>query len=226
MLQSRYKSYLNKGRRRVYLFLLLVLVIVSIPYFYIEKNIRPKIIAISEIRARLIATKVINEAVSEKIARGSFDNLLDIKTDNTGKVSVVQANTVEMNRLAVETSIAVQKELEEMKARRIRIPLGDVFGSQIFADYGPSFNISILPEGSVGVDFTTEFIEAGINQTRLKIYLIVKTRLQIIIPFASEQTDVSISIPVSETIIVGDVPESYIRIPRNEDNEFLRIVPD
>ena len=226
MLQSRYKSYLNKGRRRVYLFLLLVLVIVSIPYFYIEKNIRPKIIAISEIRARLIATKVINEAVSEKIARGSFDNLLDIKTDNTGKVSVVQANTVEMNRLAVETSIAVQKELEEMKARRIRIPLGDVFGSQIFAYYGPSFNISILPEGSVGVDFTTEFIEAGINQTRLKIYLFVKTRLQIIIPFASEQTDVSISIPVSETIIVGDVPESYIRIPRNEDNEFLRIVPD
>ena len=129
-----------------------------------------------------------------------------------------------MNRLAVETSIAIQKELEDMKTRKIKIPIGNVFGSQLFADYGPSINISVQPAGSVNVDFTTEFIEAGINQTRLKIYLIVKTKIQIIIPFAGEKIDVSTHVPVSETIIVGDVPESYISIPK-DNNDFLKIVP-
>ena len=117
-----------------------------------------------------------------------------------------------------------QKELEDIKTKHIKISIGNIIGSQIFADIGPYININIQPAGSVSVNFTTEFIEAGINQTRLKIYMAVNTKVQIIVPFAGDKVDVSTNIPVSETIIVGDVPESYISIPK-ENNDFLKVVP-
>ncbi|HYE80527.1 MAG TPA: sporulation protein YunB, partial [Clostridia bacterium] len=52
-----------------------------------------------------------------------------------------------------------------------------------------------------------DFAEAGINQTRLKIYLMVRTDVQIIVPLASNKIDVTTHIPISETIIVSDVSE-------------------
>ena len=215
-----YNSSFRKRRKKILIFIFFLLVITIFFYTYIESSIRPKIIAMSEIKVRLLATQAINEAVAKKIALNEFNNLVNIKTDNVGKITLVQANTVEMNRLAVETSIAIQKELEDIKTKDISISIGNVLGSQIFADTGPRIKINIQPAGSVHVDFTTEFLEAGINQTRLKIYLKVNTKVQIIIPFTGEKIDVSTNIPVSETIIVGDVPESYINIPRNIKNDF------
>lgn len=215
----------KKRRKKILIFTFFLLAITIFFYTYIESSIRPKIIAMSEIKVRLLATQAINEAVAKKIALNEFNNLVNIKTDNVGKITLVQANTVEMNRLAVETSIAIQKELEDIKTKDISISIGNVLGSQIFADTGPRIKINIQPAGSVHVDFTTEFLEAGINQTRLKIYLKVDTKVQIIIPFTGEKIDVSTHIPVSETIIVGDVPDSYINIPKDNNNDFLKIVP-
>jgi sporulation protein YunB len=87
------------------------------------------------------------------------------------------------------------------------IPISNIFGSLVFANSGPRISVNIQPAGTVNVDFYTDFEEAGINQTRLKIYLIVKTDVQIIAPLASNKIDVTTHIPVSETIIVSDVPK-------------------
>jgi flavoprotein len=67
--------------------------------------------------------------------------------------------------------------------------------------------VEIQPAGTVNVDFYTDFQAAGINQTRLKIYLVAKTDVQIIAPLASNKVDVITHIPVSETIIVNDVSQ-------------------
>ncbi|MDD4833867.1 MAG: sporulation protein YunB [Lutispora sp.] len=221
-----YSSHsLKKKRRFLFLFTLIIFFLILYFYIYLENNIGPKIVAMSEIKARLLATQAINDAVSKKVATDAFGNLVNIKTDNIGKVTMVQANTVEMNRLAVETSLSIQNELENIKTRVVSISIGNVLGSQIFADTGPKFNIRIQPAGSVNVDFITEFSEAGINQTRLKIYLKVNTKVQIVVPFAGDKIDVSTNVPVSETIIVGDVPESYINLPQGSANKFLDLVP-
>ncbi|HWR62076.1 MAG TPA: sporulation protein YunB, partial [Clostridia bacterium] len=173
----------------------------------VERNIKPTIVAMSEISARLIATEAINEAVSNKIGNNTFDHLVDYKTDNNGRISLIQANTVLMNKLAAETSMDIQKEIKEIGITYLKIPISSIFGSQIFANTGPRINVDIQPAGTVHVDFYTDFEEAGINQTRLKIYLIVKTDVQIIIPLASNTVDVTTHIPVSETIIVSGVPD-------------------
>jgi sporulation protein YunB len=170
-----------------------------------ERNIKPTILAMSEINARLIATQAINDAVISKASSNTFSHLVDYKTDNNGRISLIQANTVEMNKLAVQTSNEILKKIKEIGSTELKIPISSIFGSHIFANTGPKISVSIQPAGTVNVDFFTDFEEAGINQTRLTIYLIVKTDVLIIVPLARNKVDVTTHIPVSETIIVIDV---------------------
>ncbi|HYE83674.1 MAG TPA: sporulation protein YunB, partial [Clostridia bacterium] len=190
------------GKRKFFISIVLLFIMLVYSYYILERNIKPTILAMSEINARLIATQAINEAVRSKIGVNSFDNLVDFKTDNSGRVSLIQANTVQMNKLASETSIEILKEISEIGITDLKIPISSILGSQIFANTGPRISVDIQPAGTVNVDFYTDFAEAGINQTRLKIYLMVRTDVQIIVPLASNKIDVTTHIPISETIIV------------------------
>lgn len=220
-MKYRFSKYKRKFK---FIYILFFLFIFFLIYTSIEKNIKPTMIAMSEIKARQIATQVISDAVNQKIMNNTFSNLVDVKLDSTGKVTMVQANTVEMNKLAVATSIAIQDEIRGIGVNNLKIPISNILGSQVFSNIGPTIKINILPAGSVDVDFNTEFQEAGINQTRLTIYLIVKTQVQIVVPLASEKIEVSSHIPVSETIIVGEVPESYINVPK-DNNDYMNFIP-
>lgn len=197
----------RSGKRKFFLGIIVLFIMFIYSYYIVERNIKPTILAMSEINARLIATEAINEAVRKKIGSNSFDHLVDYKTDNNGKISLIQANTVQMNKLASETSMEILEEIKQIGVTDLKIPISSVFGSQIFANAGPRINVNIQPAGTVNVDFFTDFAEAGINQTRLKIYLLVKTDVQIVVPLASNKIDVTTQIPVSETIIVSGVAE-------------------
>jgi len=214
----------KKNKKIALIMLITVFLLITFSYYIVEKDIKPTIQAMSEIKARLTATRIISEAVSQKIMTDSFSNVLNIRTDNQGKITMVQSNTVEMNKLAFEISIAIQNQLKDIELSELKIPIGSVFGSQIFANTGPYINIDIKPAGSVNIDFKTEFDQAGINQTRFTVYLIVKAVVQIIVPLVSNSIEVSSHIPVVETIIVGDVPESYINVPSNNQN-YLDLIP-
>ena len=201
----------QKGsKKKFFLSVMLLAIMLIYSYYVVERNIKPTILAMSEINARLIATQAINEAVNSKIGNNTFNHLIDFETDNNGRISLIQANTAQMTRLAAETSLEIQKEIEEIGITDLKIPISSIFGSQVFANTGPKISVTIQPAGTVNVDFYTDFEEAGINQTRLKIYLKVRTDVQIIVPLASNKVDVTTHIPVSETIIVDDVSERKI----------------
>ncbi|HNR04846.1 MAG TPA: sporulation protein YunB [Bacillota bacterium] len=195
------------GRKKLFLSFILLIIISIYSYYIVERNIRPTILAMSEINARLIATQAINEAVRSKVITDSFSKLIDYKTDNNGRISLIQANSAQMTKLAAETSIEILNEIKKIGITDLKIPMSSIFGSQLFANTGPVIGVNIRPAGSVNVDFFTDFEEAGINQTRLKIYLTVKTDVQIVVPLGSNKIDVTTHIPVSETIIVSEVSE-------------------
>ncbi|MBS3994422.1 MAG: sporulation protein YunB [Alkaliphilus sp.] len=189
---------------------------------FVDKKVKPSVLAIAEVKAREIATRAINESVNSKVSEDiKYQDLISIRTDSEGNVTMMQANTVMMNRLASEVALSVQDNIKLIKASSVKVPLGNIFGSQLLAQYGPRLDIRVTPIGMVNVDFKTEFEHSGINQTRHKIHLIVNTQVRIIVPFSSNTTTVETSVPIAETIIVGKVPQSYIYVP---EEDFLNIV--
>lgn len=63
----------------------------------------------------------------------------------------------------------------------------------------------------------SEFEDAGINQTRHKIILKVSTNVMTIAPFYSSLQNFENDITIAETVIVGNIPETYYNLSGMED---------
>ena len=81
----------------------------------------------------------------------------------------------------------------------------------------------MLPIGAVSTYFETEFETAGINQTRHKIFLTLETSVSLIVPADSRMVQVTSTVPIAESIIVGQVPDSFVDVSDEED--MLNLIP-
>jgi sporulation protein YunB len=193
------------------------MILLFILFYLIEKNLGPTLLAIAEARARIIATETINDAINKKIARNvQYKDLISVHKSIKGEVALIQINITEINRLKSETALYVADSLKEITMNEIGIPIGQITGSNILANFGPSIKFSILPVGTVEVDISEAFEEAGINQTRHKVFIDVKTWVRIAVPLVSSSIQVSTHIPIAETIIVGNVPETILNLNVNK----------
>lgn len=76
--------------------------------------------------------------------------------------------------------------------------------------------------GSVKTSFSSEFETAGINQTRHKIFLLLETSLRIVVGNSSQSVKVQHQVLISETIIVGSVPNTFLEADREE---LMNLIP-
>jgi sporulation protein YunB len=222
------QKYFHKKRyvakKSPFLVLTILVCIIMMLYYIIDKNLKPIIMVMSENKARIIATQAINEAANRKIAKDDYKDLVTVMIDKDGKVTMLKIDPILMNKLATETTLAIQEELNGIDSKSLKIPFANIFGSQLLANTGPSINVRIQPIGSVKVDYKSAVEAAGINMARHNIYLYVETNIRIIAPFIRNDVGVATHVPISETIIVGEVPESYINVPK-DNNEYLNFVP-
>ena len=72
--------------------------------------------------------------------------------------------------------------------------------------------------------FVSEFEQAGINQTRHKIYLDVMTEVDIIIPTAESTVNTITQVLVAESILIGNVPDTYLFFGTGNGN-LLDLIP-
>ena len=77
-------------------------------------------------------------------------------------------------------------------------------------------NIRILPLSVSSCSYESAFETQGINQTRYKIFLTVESTVRVLQPFSSKSIEVNNRILLAEMVIVGDVPESYVNVPKDE----------
>lgn len=94
----------------------------------------------------------------------------------------------------------------------VTIPFGALLGSQLFSGMGPMIRVQLVPMGYALVDFESSFFDAGINQTKHQIDIVVNASFGMILATGNNNIEVKTSIPVAQTIIVGDVPNSYMSL--------------
>ncbi len=194
------------------LIFLLFLLLFSI----VERNLKPTIMQIAESRAHLIATETIHNVLyGEVLANINYDELVSVHKDSQQRITMMQANTIKISRIVSQANLAIKESLKSLNDEVIEIPLGQTLGSQLLANYGPKIKVKVVPVGTVDVGFLDEFQQAGINQVRHILYLDIKTTVQIVIPLATQGVTVNTQIPIAETVIVGEVPDTFLGI--NQD---------
>ncbi|MDR3086329.1 MAG: sporulation protein YunB [Christensenellaceae bacterium] len=191
---------------------------------FTELNIRPIILTMAESRVRAIALDAVNMAIASTIQDVRYEELVTLSVDAHGRVTALSANTIALNGLAAKTGLTAQQYIEDIEMQPIRVSLGSATGFPLFTGRGPSVLVHVEPVGSVSSEFLTEFMSAGINQTRHRIYMRLSTKVRIVIPTGAKLVEVITMVPVAETLIVGEVPHTYVEVPNTLD--ALNLLPD
>lgn len=219
----RRKAIKVRKRRKVRVSQIIFVIItftIIFGFYKIDKDLKPTIMALCDNEARNTATSTISNTVREEFgSKIAYDNIMDMRVDKDGNLVMIQANTVELNRIGSQISLAIQERIKDIGVKTVKIPLGVITQNDLFASYGPKVSFKMKPVGSVTTSYRSEFQAQGINQTRHIIYVDVTTSIQVVVPLASNNIKITTNIPIAESIIVGKVPDTYANF--NKDLESL-----
>jgi sporulation protein YunB len=210
-------GYIYRRNRKKILFLFLIFVVLP-TLIYIFSTIRnyfmPLAFSMAESKAKSVGTLIINDTVSQQVQSENvnYTALFDIQKNSSGEISAIIANTAKMNLLKSQLSTEIQKRINEVHTQQIGIPLGSMLNNEFTAGRGPNIPIKLVTVGAITIDFTSSFESAGINQTRHEVLLEIKMTVSAVLPTGNSVAVVSSKVPVAQTIIVGNVPESYTNI--------------
>ena len=200
------------GRRlagRPLLWLLLILIASGVTATGLAFRSLVTELAVSSAQDAVILT--VNAIVKDIMLDGDFDSagLVTLERSTDGSVSAVTTNVVAVNMLAAQVlERAVAQTAEEQIT--VGIPLGNLMGSTLLSGKGPSIPVQLVMLSSSVAGFRSELTTAGINQTRHQILLDLNVAVSLLMPWRTVGTEVNTEILVSETVIVGKVPESYL----------------
>ena len=191
-------------------------------------RIRPMLKEMTAVQAAYISNKAIDEAAAEVLARNDieYDDLISINLLEDGTVASMTSDIQEMNKFKTELSKAIQEKILEYQDREVSIPLGTLTGIDLLSGRGPRIRMKIELYGNVLANLESKFDDAGINQTHHQIICNVNVSVSAVLPGCSSYTTVNNSFAVSETVLLGDVPESYTNVDAVDDlyddiNNFL-----
>lgn len=204
--------YLRLGRRQRRLIWLLALVAALMSASVaIMLHLKPLVTNLATSRVNNRVNRVVVAAVNEAIARGDirYDALITFEKDGDGHVTALKSNMAEFNRLQVSIADDILERLGDVDTNELRIPIGTLTGASLLAGRGPALVVKMQSLGSATATLRNEFSSAGINQTKHQILLDVDVGMSILLPSYTTYTVVSNEVVVAETIIVGNVPESY-----------------
>ena len=207
---------LNRRRR---LGLLLALVGMLIFIGILCQRIHPLLLRMAESRAQSITLKIINDRVSEFMTEEdvAYENLVTIGYNDEGMITYVGADMVKFNTFKSHISSKIQESFDNHDFGSIALPVGTIFGGDLFVGQGPCLRFPVDFSCSVTCTFSHVFDDAGINQTRHQIMLTVTGTTFAVASWYRASGKVTTDFVIAETIIVGQVPQYFTNVDHAED---------
>ena len=202
---------MKKRRRRVKILLYSLLAVAAL--LLLRARLRPYVAALAEMEGKRLGADAITRAVVRVFAREKpeYADVVSVTYAADGKVVSLHADAAKLNALRLAVSDAVADKLGEMPASSVKVSLGSLAG-ELFAGKGISVAVKLDTVGTVDVDFESEFVSAGINQTLHRIKMNVVVSFTILAATYRVDTQSTCAFDLAETVIVGSVPENYTDI--------------
>ena len=176
-----------------------------------DARLRPAVRNIAMTRAKSLAVRTVGSSIEKFISENPEDCAALVSVSGSGgKVNSMSLNAASVNLFKSRLVRAVDEALEENARFTVRIPLGSVTGSEVFAGAGPEIPVTVRMTGGASAQITDEFTSAGINQTKHQMKLDVVIDIDVIMPWRTVSTQVVSEILIAETVIVGKVPQTYL----------------
>jgi len=175
----------------------------------LDARVRPALRAVAALQGRSLAVSTVNQTVADTLADSgyAYTDLVTIATNAEGTITALSTDIVKMNLLKSQLLFEINGRINALSERKLKIPLGSASGIDLLAGRGPRIGVRLSMTGDSNAYFDNQFESAGINQTRHRVMLYIKTRIYILLPGNNSFEEIESECCVAETIIVGVVPD-------------------
>lgn len=156
---------------------------------------------------------LINDAIDRQIETGNiqYDRIVYFEKDLNGRITALKTNMSEVNRLKTDILNIINDEILALDTSDLGIPLGNLVLPELFSGRGPVIPVQILSIRNSDASFQSYFTEAGINQTLQQLTMDIRVDVAILVLGKTENFAVTSQVVVAETIIVGQVPDTFLQ---------------
>lgn len=203
----------GRGDRRQLAFsLILGLLLALLLIHWFDNSLRPQLVALTESRIRNYLTLAANASISDALEEEnlSYGDMVTLQTGAGGEITMLSTDTVGLNRLRTTVLSDIITQVEELDSHSLSVPLGALTGIDLLSALGPKLPVKVISVASPEGAFRNDFLSAGINQTLHRIMLDVTITADLLLPGGMVEVPVSLPVCVAETIIVGQVPQTYV----------------
>ena len=191
----------------------LILLVLQVVLALLRSRLYPVIRSLAETQVKNTASDLINDAIAEQIAAGNirYDRIVYFEKDLNGRITALKTNIGEINRLKTDVLNIINDEILTSDESGLGVALGSLFFPEFLSGKGPKLPVKILVIRNSEADFYSDFSEAGINQTLHKLNMEVFLDVTVLVLGSTTEFTISSHMVVAETVIVGDVPETYLQ---------------
>lgn len=206
------RSILNSFRIIVFVLLLCVVFLLIFRTHY-----RSVIFELAESGVKNATSDLTNAAIDIQIGNGNiaYDRIVYFEKDINGKITALKTNIGEINRLKTDILKIINQKIVQLDTSDIGIPIGSLILPELLSGHGPVIPVRILSVRNSDAEFDSDFSQAGINQTLHR--LIMRVHIDVIVLVLGETDNFSVEsqVIVAETVIIGDVPNTYLQTGGN-----------
>ena len=177
-----------------------------------ERALRPVLAAAARYQVRSQVTAAVEQwAARDLQERGvDYSDFVTITRDEAGEITALSADMARLNLLRAELSAHLLERLEDSQLE-LTIPVGSLLPLEPTWARGPELHLRALALGTASAEFESEFTSAGINQTRHRLWLELSVPVTVLLPGGGEELTVDSRLCVAETVIVGQVPQTWFQ---------------
>lgn len=221
------KSVFIKLCRIIVAISIVVSIIVTALFFTYDGNFREILMNYAKSVASARVNTILNDAVYDYLGQNGveYSSLTDF-TYSGDTVSSVKYNTVLINRIKSGIVSLIQKKVANQSEISVGVPVGTIIGNSFTYNRGPEIKTDVKISSNVKSKMISSFESAGINQTLHGILLNLDIDIYLVSPWYRTSSNVTSEFIITETIIVGKVPEAYTVVIESESDNTGGLIND
>ena len=199
--------------KKITLWSCVLMLIVTAVLLTLRSKYRDVIEELAQTSVMNTTSDLTNDAIARQIEAGTvaYDRIVFFEKDLDGRITALKTNMSEVNRLKTDILNIINDEILSLDSSDIGIPLGSLFLPEIFSGKGPAIPVHILSIRNSDANFVSSFTQAGINQTLHRLNMKVSIDVAVLVLGQTSSFTMSSEVVVAETIIVGDVPQTFLQ---------------
>ena len=207
--------------RKLIRFILVLFLVLVIAFLMLRSRYRDVIQDLAHTQVKNTTSDQTNDAIAKQIAKGEiqYDRIVYFEKDLNGRITALKTNMSEVNRLKTDILHIINDEILALDASDLGIPLGSLFLPEVFSGKGPTIPVHILSIRNSDATFDSDFSQAGINQTLHKLTMLVNVDVAVLVLGQTSSFTINSEVVVAETVIVGEVPGTFLQTGGNYGSE-------